>query len=214
MGKSGDLSSRSVGGQSGGRTDRGTTRRQEILTVAEGVFASKGYRTATVRDIAERVGIGSGSLYHHFRSKDEIVEELVGNFLERVLGRLGRAVAEGTGPEDTLRRLIAENMAIVQERRAVVTLLYNDWPILRTLPEFEPLNRMYRSISKLWIDVLQQGVDDGTFVSTLDLGLVYRSIQASVLSTVRWFDRNGRLSAQQVAEQQMTLLLGGLLERR
>ena len=49
------------------------SRRQQILDTAAAVFAEKGIASTTVRDISEQVGIYSGSLYHHFKSKEEIV---------------------------------------------------------------------------------------------------------------------------------------------
>ena len=54
-----------------------STRRDEILAVAARVFAEKGIMNATVRDIGQEAGILSGSLYHHFESKDQMIEEVL-----------------------------------------------------------------------------------------------------------------------------------------
>ena len=189
---------------------RSSDRRLEILEAAEAVLAAKGYRAATVRDIGERAGILSGSLYHHFGSKEAMVGELIGEFLELVVGRLGRAVAEGSGPEERLRLLMAENSALVQQRPAMVTLLYNDWPLLRELPTFAPLRRMYAQIGEVWTEVLRDGAAQGVFAESLDAGLMYRSIQAASMSTVRWLAVGGALSAEQVLQQQTELFINGL----
>ncbi|TMJ43828.1 MAG: helix-turn-helix transcriptional regulator, partial [Alphaproteobacteria bacterium] len=45
----------------------------DIVSAAAKVFRTKGYHAATVRDIAEEVGILKGSLYHHFASKEELL---------------------------------------------------------------------------------------------------------------------------------------------
>ena len=59
--------------------DNGATlsRREEILKVAAQVFAERGIKEATVRDIGEAAGILSGSLYYHFDSKEQIVLKLL-----------------------------------------------------------------------------------------------------------------------------------------
>jgi len=53
-------------------------RRDVILERAADLFARQGVAATTVREIADAVGILSGSLYHHFASKDEIVDAIVG----------------------------------------------------------------------------------------------------------------------------------------
>ncbi len=61
--------------------DKKHTRKDEILRAAAKVIATKGFASATVRDIAEASGILSGSLYHHFRSKDQILVEILQGML-------------------------------------------------------------------------------------------------------------------------------------
>ena len=46
------------------------------------MFAERGLRATTVRDIADSAGILSGSLYHHFKSKEQMVEEVLRDFLD------------------------------------------------------------------------------------------------------------------------------------
>ncbi len=65
---------------SSGRTP--ISRRDELLVVASGLFAERGLRTTTVRDIADAADILSGSLYHHFDSKETMVDEILRSFLD------------------------------------------------------------------------------------------------------------------------------------
>ena len=55
----------------------GTTAREEILDAAAELFTTQGYATASTRSIAEAVGIRQSSLYHHFKTKDDILEVLL-----------------------------------------------------------------------------------------------------------------------------------------
>ena len=56
------------------------TRRDELLAIAAELFAERGFTNTTVRDIADAAGILSGSLYHHFDSKESMVDELLDTF--------------------------------------------------------------------------------------------------------------------------------------
>ena len=57
-------------------------RHQQILAVAAALFARKGVAAATVREIADEVGILSGSLYHHFDSKEAMVDQILAPYLK------------------------------------------------------------------------------------------------------------------------------------
>ena len=60
------------------------SRRAELLALAARMFAERGFLATTVRDIADAAGILSGSLYHHFGSKEEMVDELLDSFQTRL----------------------------------------------------------------------------------------------------------------------------------
>ena len=53
-------------------------RKNEILDAAEELFAARGYEETSTGDILDRVGIARGTLYYHFRSKEEILDALIG----------------------------------------------------------------------------------------------------------------------------------------
>ena len=70
-------------------------RRAEIVAIAGDLFAEHGYAHTTVREIADAAGILSGSLYHHFDSKESMIEALLRDFLDRI-GRETRASPPAT----------------------------------------------------------------------------------------------------------------------
>ena len=65
-------------------------RRGELLAIAAQLFAERGLRETTVRDIADAAGILSGSLYHHFDSKESMVDEILRGFLDDLFAPLPR----------------------------------------------------------------------------------------------------------------------------
>ena len=84
----------------------GHLRRAEILEAAERVFVEQGYEGATIRRIADEVGLSSTALYMHFRDKAEILDEIcVGHF--RALNTLNEALlAERLDPVERVRRML------------------------------------------------------------------------------------------------------------
>jgi hypothetical protein len=61
------------------------------------------------------------------------------------------------------------------------------------------------------MDTIQQGVDQGAFRSNMDVRFVYRFVRDDVFTAGRWYRPGGPLSARQVADQYLTLLLDGLV---
>ena len=60
-------------------------RRGEILLAAERIFLAEGYQGATIRKIADEVGVSSTALYMHFRDKDEILLEICDSVIAKLL---------------------------------------------------------------------------------------------------------------------------------
>ena len=81
----------------GGKTlsARGTRTRQRLLEAAEAVFADHGYHEASVVKITEAAGVGQGTFYLYFASKQEIFDELVRDLNRRVRHAMKEASSQG-----------------------------------------------------------------------------------------------------------------------
>ncbi|MFL6024430.1 MAG: TetR/AcrR family transcriptional regulator, partial [Marmoricola sp.] len=87
-------------------TPESPSRRDELLAIASGLFAERGFKNTTVRDIADAAGILSGSLYHHFDSKESMVDEILRGFLDTLFERYHAIVTQDLGPRGTLEAIV------------------------------------------------------------------------------------------------------------
>src|SRR3546814_14258011 len=95
------------------------SRRDELLQLAATMFADRGLKSTTVRDIADSAGILSGSLYHHFKSKEQMVEEVLKDFLDWLFESYPEMVVGASTPLDRVKGLfLASFDALV--RKSVV----------------------------------------------------------------------------------------------
>ena len=62
----------------------------------------------------------------------------------------------------------------------------------------------------MWLDVLNQGIEEGYFRPDLDVDLVYRFIRDTTWVSVRWYQPGGPLTAEQVGTQYLAIVLGGI----
>lgn len=68
-------------------------RKNEILDAASELFGQKGFDGTSTADILEKVGIARGTLYYHFKSKEDIMDSLIARFSSRMLCD-ARAIAQ------------------------------------------------------------------------------------------------------------------------
>ena len=192
-----------------GAVRAGSERRDEILAIAAQLFAERGFAATTVREIADAAGILSGSLYHHFDSKESMVDELVHDMLDRVLAAYRRIVAAGDAPEVALRALVREAFAAIATDRATVAVMVNEWNLFVKFPRFAYLRDIEEETERLWVSVIERGARSGAFRPDVDPRMLYRMMRDSIWVSVRWYRPDGRDGPEQLADAYVDVLLGG-----
>jgi TetR/AcrR family transcriptional regulator, cholesterol catabolism regulator len=186
------------------------SRRDELLELAAAMFAERGLRATTVRDIADGAGILSGSLYHHFASKEEMVDELLRGFLDWLFARYNEIMDTEANPLERLKGLFMASFEAIEQRHSQVVIYQDEAQRLSTQPRFSYIEDMNRRQRKMWIELLNQGTEEGYFLPDLDVDLVYRFIRDTTWVSVRWYQPGGPLTAEQVGRQYLAIVLGGI----
>ena len=186
------------------------TRRDELLQLAAEMIAERGLRATTVRDIADAAGILSGSLYHHFSSKEEMVDEVLRDFLNWLFDRYQQILDREANPLQRLRGLFLASFDAIEHRHAQVVIYQDEAKRLSGQERFSYVEERNRQQRKMWVDVLQQGIEEGYLRADLDVDLVYRFIRDTTWVSVRWYSPGGPLSAEEVGRQYLAIVLGGV----
>jgi TetR/AcrR family transcriptional regulator, cholesterol catabolism regulator len=186
------------------------SRRDELLKLAATMFAERGLKSTTVRDIADSAGILSGSLYHHFKSKEQMVEEVLRDFLDWLFERYQQIVATESTPLDKIKGLFMASFEAIEDRHAQVVIYQDEAKRLSSLGQFGFVDDRNREQRKMWVDLLHEGIADGSFRPDLDVDLVYRFIRDTTWVSVRWYQPGGPLTAEQVGRQYLAIVLGGI----
>ena len=138
-------------------------RRERILASAAALFASKGVAATTVREIADEVGMLSGSLYHHFDSKEAMVDEIVTSYLEDLRARYKGVVARDTDPRTKLHDLVVVSLEVVEAHPHATEIYQNDVNYLTQIERFSYLKNAGKEVQSTWLDVINAGVRQGVF---------------------------------------------------
>ena len=156
------------------------SRRDELLAIAARLFAEKGFKNTTVRDIADAAGILSGSLYHHFDSKESMVDEILPTFQEELFAQYDEILASDDDARTKLERAVRVSFEAIDQHRHEVAIFQNEADYLRTFERFGYLADRNAAVAPGLADAAAEGVDTGVLRDDLDLELTYRFIRDTV----------------------------------
>jgi AcrR family transcriptional regulator len=185
-------------------------RRAELLDIAARLFAERGLRATTVRDIADAAGILSGSLYHHFDSKESMVDEILRGFLDALFDRYREIVAQNLGPRRTLEAIVVASFQALDEHHAAVAIYQAEARRLAEQPRFDYIPKRLTEFRTMWHDTLRAGIADGDFRADLDVELSYRFLRDTVWVGVGWYRPGGTLAIEDIARQYLAIVLDGI----
>ncbi|MDP3891018.1 TetR/AcrR family transcriptional regulator [Nocardioides sp.] len=191
-------------------TETATTRRQQLLSIAAGLFAEKGFKNTTVRDIADAAGILSGSLYHHFDSKESMVDEILSTFQAELFGQYDEVLASDVDARTKIERAVRVSFEAIDRHRHEVAIFQNEADYLGGFERFGYLAERNAQSRQVWMTLLDEGVRTGVLRPDLDVELVYRFIRDTVWVAVRWYRPGGELTHRTVADQYLTIILDGI----
>lgn len=187
-----------------------TERRAALVAIAAEMFAERGYKATTVRQIGDAAGVLSGSLYHHFESKESIADELLSSYLDQLLDSYRVIVADDEPPREKLGRLVAAAFKSLETHRAAIVVLQNERHELGKLPRFSYLKDREAEIRDVWLQVIEDGVKEGQIRTDIDPAIIYRFARDAIWVAVRWFQPGGTLSVDDITEQYLAIMLEGI----
>lgn len=166
-------------------------RRPELLAIAAEVFAAQGYDATTVRGIADEAGMLIGSLYHHFDSKESMVDEILSDFLAGLRTAYDTVLDAGLGPRETLEALVTASLHHIGRHRAAAAIYRTEAPRLATRPGFQHLADAQPVFERALTRTLERGVADKEFRADLDTGPAGRLVHDAVWGTATWHRPEG-----------------------
>jgi AcrR family transcriptional regulator len=180
-----------------------------MITLAGELFAKKGFRATTVREIADAAGILSGSLYHHFDSKESIGDEILSGFINEVLANYRDSVASAAGPRAALEQIVRSTSRTLSRHRAALSMLQHDWNYFATQSRFAYLPKALREIEQIWISQLELGKQAGLFRADLDCKLTFELMRDVLWIPAQWRRTRG-YATDQVVEALLRILFEGI----
>jgi AcrR family transcriptional regulator len=196
-----------VTGQPSFREIRYNEKRQKILENAARLFARKGYEKVSLEEIAARLKLNKASLYHYFKSKDEMFFQIQMQAIAQANNALEKVLKSETGPEEKLREAIRSHVSIVTRDYVMGTFRQRELALPRNLMArvIEARDRFEENFQK----IILEGVNKGVFRDEYSK-LAVLSILGTLNAIPRWYSPRGELSAEEIGEALADFIIKGL----
>ncbi|MDX2435946.1 MAG: TetR/AcrR family transcriptional regulator [Acidobacteriota bacterium] len=194
-------------------TDRGD-KRPRLVRAAGDVFAEKGYASTRVADIADRAGIGKGTVYEYFSSKEELLFAVFESINEDITLRMNAVLDDDEPTQEQLFNLLRLGAEVITEQRDLQPVVLDFWAASRG-GGFEEMYResvvaSYTLYRKLIADFIRGGQKLERFRSDVDADALAAMLVATVdgLGIQLYFDQS--IDPRRITEQFAHLLYESL----
>lgn len=181
--------------------------RERILEIAVEMFIAQGYDATSVSALAARLGLSKSALYHHFASKEELLQVALDEALGGLEAVLAETEARDGSARERLEHMLLGAVLVLADRLAYVTLLLR----VRGNSDIEraALERR-REFDRRVTALLRVAQAEGTVRSDVDPSVATRLLFGMVNSIVEWYRPTGAEQAKDLARDVLTVALDGL----
>lgn len=191
---------------------RGELKRKQILDAAAKVLARRGYTGTQLSEIAEEAGTQAGSLYYHFASREELIEQVLQEGVRLSFARVRTVLDEMPPGSSPLARLTAALRSHLKFQ-----LVESDYAraVSRSIgqsPEdmWKRVNDKFRAYGKFFDDLIRAAMKAGQIDSKIDRSALRMLIIGAANYTPEWYRRGGAMNVDQVCDLLVRLFISGV----
>lgn len=185
------------------------SRKEQVIRKAAELFREKGYAAASMRDLAQMLGIEAASLYSHIKSKEEILRTLCFDMAAEFRASLVEVEQQNVNASEKLRRGIIGHIQVMARDLTASAVFMNEHrhlsqPYLRDflLLRINYINRFKK--------IIEDGMKSGEFKNTIDKKLAVMTLFSSLNWMPMWYDPVGTIEPVELGLQLADMLVNGL----
>jgi TetR/AcrR family transcriptional regulator, cholesterol catabolism regulator len=185
--------------------------RPDIVDAATRIFSERGYHAASMSEIADRVGMRKPSLYHHIRSKEDLLFAIHEQLIDELIEKTNAALEPSMTAPDQMAAVLRVSFDLIARHRDAVTVFLQE----RRAVSGERWDELVvkRDRYELMVSgIIAEGINAKAFAD-LPAAIAARGVLGMVNWGYTWFDPKGAMTADEIADVFIAIALRGL-ERR
>ncbi len=190
------------------KTDKDISRKTVILKAAAALFREKGYKAASMRDLAEKVGVEAASLYNHIKSKTELLHDICFDVANVFLQQMNEVESSNASALNKIETLLRFHIREMLENFEEVFVSDREWKHLSEpyLSNFRNQRRHYR---KRFAAIVQKGIEQNE-IKQIDASTAVLIILHAVGGIESWHRSTEKISGKSLEENMITIMIDGL----
>jgi TetR/AcrR family transcriptional regulator len=188
---------------------RQEARRREVMAAATAVFSERGYRAASMNDIARKLGMGKASLYHYVSSKEEGLIELYEDVLRESVLSARRIAESPRSAFDALTGVITDRVAYTCRNRDLLQVFFEEEAELPARHQ-DRLISVRHEYEQTLLDLCARGEAAGEFTLESTPRIFVNTILGAANWVYKWYRPQGSLTPEQLGAEMAGVLLAGL----
>jgi len=183
-------------------------RKQQIIEKATQLFQKQGYSATSMRDLASYLGIEAASLYSHIKSKEEILQTICFQMAHDFFESLEKIELEELSADEKLKRAVVSHVIVLTKDSAASAVFFSEWRHLSEsyLKDFLAMRNNYEN---KFIQILIDGHKEGIF-KKMDAKFTVLALLSSINWMPSWYNPEGKLSPEEIAENVTDVFINGL----
>ena len=190
------------------KTDKNISRKDVIVNKAATLFREKGYKAASMRDLAEAVGVEAASLYNHIKSKSELLHELVFSVANKFVLKLDEIESESISSLDKMEKILRFHISEMINHYEEVYVSDREWKHLSDpyLSNYQNQRRVYR---KRLAAIIEEGIRNKE-IKAIDAPTVVLIFLHAVSGIESWHRSTKKITAEELEHNMVAILIDGL----
>lgn len=190
------------------KTEKNGSRKDVIVRKAAGLFREKGYKAASMRDLAEAVGVEAASLYNHIKSKSELLHELVFSVANKFVLKMDEIESENISSLQKMEKLLRFHITEMIHNYEEVYVSDREWKHLSDpyLSNFQNQRRVYR---KRIAAIIEEGIRNKE-IKPIDAPTVVLIFLHAVSGIESWHRSTKKITDVALEQNMVTILIDGL----
>ena len=190
------------------KTEKNGSRKDVIVRKAATLFREKGYKAASMRDLAEAVGVEAASLYNHIKSKSELLHELVFNVANRFVLKIDEIESEQISSLKKMEKILRFHIVEMIHQYEEVYVSDREWKHLSDpyLSNYQNQRRVYR---KRLAAIIEEGIRNKE-IKPIDAPTVVLIFLHAVSGIESWHRSTKKISAEELEQNMIAILIDGL----
>lgn len=184
--------------------------KEALISSAVALFEERGYDNTSVQQVVDRANRTKGAYYHYFDSKEDLLFHIHDVYVEHIVEKANEVVKRDLPIDEKMRQFIIEVLLGPMGRyKSELTVYLQE---LRFLDEtsFTEIKRKRDEFAGIFIDIIQQGVDEGVFKPVTSVRVVAFGIIGMAAWTHTWLIADGPLSPQEIGAIYADMVIDGL----